>query len=137
MAITQNKAVLPQEPFSRTAVATTAETAFHAPTNVVDLLDAADNLNGARITRLYAIPRAQVAAACNVQLYKRAGSTYTLIDSVLMATVNPSGSVANGRTDFGVSLASPMELEAGVGLAVAIGQTIANGVVVRCEGGLY
>lgn len=137
MAITQNKAVLPQEPFSRTAVATTAETAFHAPTNVVDLLDAADNLNGARITRLYAIPRAQVAAACNVQLYKRAGSTYTLIDSVLMATVNPSGSIANGRTDFGVSLASPMELEAGVGLAVAIGQTIANGVVVRCEGGLY
>lgn len=137
MAITQNKAVLPQEPFSRTAVATTAETAFHAPTNVVDLLDAADNLNGARLTRLYAIPRAQVAAACNVQLYKRAGSTYTLIDSVLMATVNPSGSVANGRTDFGVSLASPMELEAGVGLAVAIGQTIANGVVVRCEGGLY
>ena len=128
---------MPQEPFSRTAVATTAETAFHAPTNVVDLLDAADNLNGARLTRLYAIPRAQVAAACNVQLYKRAGSTYTLIDSVLMATVNPSGSVANGRTDFGVSLASPMELEAGVGLAVAIGQTIANGVVVRCEGGLY
>ncbi len=137
MAITQNKAVLPQEPFSRTAVATTAETAFHAPTNVVDLLDAADNLNGARITRLYAIPRAQVATACNVQLYKRAGATYTLIDSVLMATVNPSGSVANGRADFGVSLASPMELEAGVGLAVAIGQTIANGVVVRCEGGLY
>ena len=137
MAITQNKAVLPQQPFSRTAVATAAETAFHAPTNVVDLLGAGDNLNGARITRLYAIPRAQISTACNVQLYKWSGSTYTLIDSALMATVNPSGAVANVRTDFGVSLTSPMELEAGVGLAVAIGQAVANGVVVRCEGGLY
>lgn len=137
MSVTQNKAVLPQTPFSRTAVATTAETAFHSPTNTVDLLLAADNVNGARITKLYAIPRASVGTACNVQLYKRVGSTYTLIDSKLMATVTPSGSVANDKTDFGLSLLAPMELEAGVGLAVAIGQSIANGVVVRCEGGLY
>lgn len=137
MAIQQNKAVLPQTPFSRTAVLTAAETAFHNPTSTVDLLLASDNVNGARLTRLYAIPRAAVASANNIQLYKKVGSTLTLIDSVLMATVTPSATVANPRTDFGLSLAAPMELEAGVGLAVANGQAIANGVVVRCEGGFY
>lgn len=137
MSVTQNKAVMPQTPFSRTAVATTAETAFQAPTNVVDLLLAADNVNGARVTKLYAIPRAAVASACNVQIYKRVGATYTLVDSALMAVLTPSASVANAKTDFGLSLLAPMELEAGIGLAVAIGQSIANGVVVRCEGGLY
>lgn len=137
MPVTQNKAVLPQTPFSRTAVATTAETTFHNPTNTVDLLLGSDNASGARITKLYAIPRAAVGTACNVQLYKRSGSTYTLIDSKLMATVTPSASVANDKTDFGLSLLAPMELEAGVGLAIAIGQSIANGVVVRCEGGFY
>lgn len=137
MAVTQNKAILPQTPFSRTAVVTAAETAFHNPTNTVDLLLGADNTNGARVTKIYAIPRATIDAAANVQLYKRSGSTYTLIDSVLMATVTPAANVANSKTDFGLSLLSPMELEAGVGLAVATGQAVANGIVVRCEGGLY
>lgn len=137
MAVTQNKAILPQTPFSRTAVVTAAETAFHNPTNTVDLLLGADNTNGARVTKIYAIPRATIGTAANVQLYKRSGSTYTLIDSVLMATVTPAANVANSKTDFGLSLLSPMELGAGVGLAVATGQAVANGIVVRCEGGLY
>lgn len=137
MAVTQNKAILPQTPFSRTAVLTTAETTFNSPTNTVDLLLAADNVNGARVTKLYGIPRAAIASANNLQLYKRSGSTYTLIDSALMATVTPGAAVANPKTDFGLSLTLPMELESGVGLAVAMGQSIANGVVIRCEGGLY
>lgn len=137
MALTQNKAVLPQTPFSRTAIVTVAETAFHNPTNMVDLLLAADNGNGARITRLYAIPRAAIGTASNIQLYKRVGATYTLIDSALMNPVSPAANVASAKTDFGVSLLNPMELEAGVGLAVATGQGVVNGVVVRCEGGLY
>lgn len=137
MPITQNKAVLPQTPFSRTAVATAAETAFHNPTNVVDLLLAADNVNGVRITRLYAIPRAAVGTACNVQLYKRVGTTYTMIDSALLDVVTPAANAANPKKYFDPSALDPMELEPGVGLAVAIGQAIANGVVVRCQGGLY
>ena len=137
MALNQNNATLLKTPFSRTAVCTTAETAFHSPTNTVDLLLAADNTDGARITKLYAIPRAAVGTATNCQVYKRVGSTYTLIDSVLMATVSPAGNVANTKSDFGLSLAAPMELLAGEGLAVAIGQSIANGVVFRCEGGFY
>lgn len=137
MAQTPNSIITGQTPFSRTAVMTTAETAFHNPTNMVDLLLAADNVNGAAIARMWAIPRASVGTANNIQLYKRSGSTYTLIDSALMATVTPSASVANAKTDFGYTQDAPMTLEAGVGLAVAMGQTIANGVVDRIDGALY
>lgn len=137
MAVTTNTAVLPQTPFSRTAVATAAETSFHAPTNVVDLLTAADNVNGARITRLHAIPRAAIGTANNVQLYERTGSTYTLIDSVLLSVHTPSASVANAKADFGYSDDAPLFVRAGYGLAVAIGGAITNGVVVKAEGGLY
>src|SRR5690242_9251059 len=119
MAVNQDHATLPKTPFSRTAVAVAAETAFHLPTTTVTLLDRADNTDGARITKLYAIPRANIATANNVQIYTYDGTTKTLIDSALMATVNPGASVANAKTDFGVSLTAPMELKAGLGLEIA------------------
>lgn len=137
MALTPDTVILPQTPLSRTAVLTVAETAFHNPTNMVDLLLAAENTNGARITKLIAIPRATIGTANNIQLYERVGSTYTLIDSVLMGTVTPGAAAANAKTDFGCSIDDPIEVKAGVGLAVAMGQAVSNGVVVRCQGGLY
>lgn len=137
MAVNQDRATLPKTPFGRTAVAVAAETAFHAPTAAVDLLLAADNTDGARITKLYAIPRTAVASACHCQVYKRVGAAYTLIDSVLLGVASPGAAVASPKADFGVSLSNPLELEPGAGLAVAIGQALANGVVFRCEGGFY
>lgn len=137
MPLTTNTAVLPQTPMSRTAIATAAETAFNAPTNAVDLLLASDNVNGARITRLFAVPRATIGTANNIQIYERNGSTYTLIDSALMPTVTPGASVANGKTDFGYSEDSPLYVRAGYGLAAAIGLAVTNGVTVKAEGGLY
>ena len=137
MSTTPDTVVLPQTPFSRTAVAVSAEVAFHNPTNMVDLLLAGDNPNGARITKLYAIPRAAVGADLNCQLYKRAGATYILINSVKMPAHTPSATVANAKADFGYSIDSPLELVAGEGLAVAIGAGIANGVAFFCNGGLY
>ena len=137
MAVTANSAVLPQTPFSRTAVLTTAETSFNSPTNVVVLLTEADNANGAMISRAYAIPRASIASANNIQLYTFTGSTYTLMDSALMAIVTPSASVANTKTDFGYTADSPFYVRAGYGVAAAMGQSVANGVVARIEGGLY
>lgn len=137
MALNQDHATLPKTPFSRTCVLTTAETAFQLPTNAVDLLLAADNTDGARVTRLYGIARAAIATANNVQLYKRVGSTYTLIDSVLLTVHTPGASVASVKADFGYTLSNPLELEGGVGLAMAIGLSVANGVVGRCEGGFY
>ena len=137
MAVTTNTAVLPQTPVSRTAILTTAETGFNAPTNVVTLLDSADNTNGARLTRVYAIPRATIGTANNIQLYEYTGSTYTLLDSKLMATVTPGAAVANDKTDFGYSEDTPLYVRSGYGIKAAMGQTVANGVVVRAEGALY
>lgn len=137
MAVTPNSIVTPQTPFSRTAVMTLAEVTFNAPTNVVDLLLGADNLNGARITKLVAIPRAAIATANNIQLYERTGATYTLIDSALMAVSTPGASVANAKTDFVLSDDAPLLVRAGYGLAVASGLAIANGIVAKLEGGLY
>ncbi len=135
MTVSANSIITPQTPFSRTAIAATAETAFTAPTNVVTLLSEADNTNGARFTRLIAIPRATVGTAINCQLYVFTGSTYTLIDSALMATVTPGASVANAKVDFGYSEDNPLILRAGYGLAVAVGLSVS--CVFRAEGGLY
>lgn len=137
MAQNQDSVTLPKTQFARTAVATAAETTFHNPTNVVDLLLASDNTDGARITRLYAIPRAATGAIINCQLYKKVGSTYTLIDSAVTTSFTPGANVANLKTDFGISASNPLELEEDAGLAVAIGAGVANGIVFRCEGGFY
>lgn len=137
MPVTANSIITPQTPFSRIAVATIAEVGFNAPTNVIDLVLAADNLNGARLTKLVAIPRGAIATANNAQLYERNGATYTLVDSALMAVVTPGASVANAKTDFGYSEDAPLYLRAGYGLAVAIGLPVGSGVTFKAEGGLY
>jgi hypothetical protein len=54
-----------------------------------------------------------------------------------MATVSPTAAVANPKTDFGVSEEVPILVRPGYGLAAAMGQAVANGVVVKVEGGLY
>jgi len=134
---TANSIITPQTPKSWTAVATTAETGFNAPTNVQTLIDETVDTSAMRITSLYAIARAAIATACNCQLYRKVGSSYTLIASVVMATGTPSGSVASQTVDFGYSEDNPLVQPAGTGLAVAIGQSIANGVVFRAQGGVY
>jgi hypothetical protein len=135
MATTANSIITPQTPISRTAVAATAETAFTAPTTTVTLLDRADNTNGFRGTRLYAIPRATVGTASNCQLYAYDGTDKILIDSALMGTVTPSASAANAKTDFGYSEDAPLYLRSGWGLEVAVGQAVST--VFKLEGGLY
>jgi len=140
MTVTANSIITPQKAVTFTAVATVAEVAFNSPTNVVTLVDetvVGANDNGLRITSLTAIPRTTIATATNCQLYRKQGSTYTLIDSALMATVTPGASVANAKTDFGYSEDSPLVLAPGVGLAVAIGVATANGIVFRAGGGAY
>lgn len=134
---TANSIITPQTPKDWTAVATTAETGFNSPTNVVTLIDETVHTAAHRITSLYAIARAAIGTACNCQLYKKVGSTYTLIDSAVLSVATPSASVANHKADFGYSETSPLILAAGVGLAVAIGQSIANGVVFKAQGGDY
>jgi len=135
MAVTPNSIVTPQTPFSRQAATSTANTNFAAPTATTTLMDRADNVNGARITRLFAMPRAAVGTASNCQVYVYDGTTKFLIDSALMATVSPGAAVANPKTDFGYSEGNALILRAGWGLEIAPGQGIDT--VFRCEGGFY
>lgn len=138
MAVTPNSIVTPQTPVFETAVATLAEVAFQAPTNVQTLIDDATNLNGVRLTSVAAIARAAVTTnPINCQLYKKVGTTYTLIDSTLIAVGTPSASVANQKVDFGYSEDNPLPLKAGVGLAVAIGTATTNGIAFVARGGAY
>jgi hypothetical protein len=90
-----------------------------------------------RLTKVFGIARAALGGATNFQLYKKVGSTLTLIDSVLAADVTPAAAVANGKGVFNVSEDSPLILQAAEGLAFAIGRAVANGVVCRVEGGKY
>lgn len=137
MAVTANSIVTPQTPVFETAVATTADVAFNAPVNIITLIDDSTNTNGIRLTSLYAITRATLAAGLNCLVYKKVSTTYTLLDSALLSTVTPSATVANGKVDFGYSEDNPLTLKAATGLVVAIGTTIANGVVFVAKGGAY
>src|SRR5689334_6352548 len=107
MTVTANSIITPQKAVTFTAVATVAETAFNNPTNVVTLVDETvigNNDNGLRITSLVAINRNNnLSSAPNCQLYKKVGSTYTLIDSATMASGNPGASTLNQKADFGYS----------------------------------
>jgi hypothetical protein len=141
MTVTTNSIITPQKAVSFTAIATTADVAFNAPVNVVTLVDetvVGNNDNGLRLTSIIAIPRATpIGTAINCLLYKKVGSVYTLIDSVLMPTGSPGASIANVKTDFGYFEDNPLILGAGIGLSVAIGLSAANGIVFRAHGGAY
>lgn len=134
---TPNAFISPQTPKSWTAVCTAAETAFNAPTAIQTLIDESVDTSQKRITSLYAIARAAVGTACNCQLYKKVGTTYTLIASVVMAIGTPSASVANQSADFGYSEDFPLVLSSTEGLVVATGQAITNGIAFRAHGGTY
>lgn len=134
---TGNSFISPQTPLSKTAVATTADVAWSAPVNVQTLVDDATNTGGALITSLYAIQRVALAGDLNCMIYKKVLTVYTLIDSAKMLNTTPSATVANAKIDFGYSYDNPLILEAGVGLAVAIGSTLANGVTFKAQGGYY
>ena len=136
-AIATNKYIATQSPVAYTGVATAAETAFHNPTNAVVVVPIADNTQGMRLTKAYAITRAAPGAVINCQLYKLVGTTYTLIDSNTLANTTPSATVANVKAVFDASEDDPLFLQPGEGLAFAIGATVANGVVCRVSGGSY
>lgn len=136
-AITTNEYIAVQSPVAYTGVATAAETAFHLPTNAVVVVPIADNTQGMRLTKAYAITRANPGAVINCQLYKLVGTTYTLIDSNTLANTSPSATVANVKAVFDASEDDPLFLHPGEGLAFAIGSAVANGVVCRVSGGSY
>jgi len=136
-AITPNQFIAVQSPVAYTAVATDANTDFDTPTEVVELIPPGDNTQGMRITKAYAITRADPTSVVNCQLYKTVGSTHTLIDSNTLADTVPSATVANVKAVFDASEDDPLFLHPGEGLSCAIGVTIADGIAFRVSGGSY
>jgi hypothetical protein len=120
---TANSIITPQTPRSNMVVCTTANTTYGAsPTNTQKIVTA--GANGARLTKLRAIPQATVTAT-QLQEFRSldAGVTKRFANSVLMAAYTMAQTTAAPATDFGYSDDNPKILSAGEQLYVAAGVT--------------
>lgn len=124
MAVTANSIVTPQTPKSAMAGVTTANTTFTtSPTNTVLLVTA--GANGARLTRLAAIPLETVTAN-NLQAYRCTDGVGTVKYLAACATGGSdtvSGTDGPTTVDFGFSDSNPMILQANERIYVATGIT--------------
>lgn len=137
MPVTANSIVTPQAIKTASAVPVTANSTYSdTPTNTVLLLTA--GLNGGRLTRLVAIPRATVTAT-QLQLYSStdAGVTKRLIFTSLMNAYTMAQTTQAPATDFGFSDTFPLLLLASEALYVGIGVSLAGGIAFRAEYGDY
>lgn len=135
MAVTANSIITPQTPKAATVVATAANSDYDdVPANAAGALITA-GANGARVTKLYAIPRATVTAT-QLQLYRDgdgSGAAKRLFDSALMAAYTMAQTTEAPTTDFGYSDDNPLILAAGEKVYPAIGVALAGGVVFVAE----
>lgn len=129
MAVSANSIITPQGPKSALAGVTTANTTFTtSPTNTVLLVTA--GVNGARLTRLLAIPLETVTAN-NLQAYRSldAGTTKYLAAAATGGSDTVSGTDGPTTVDFGFSDDNPMILQANERIYVATGITKAYNFV--------
>lgn len=123
MAVTANSIVTPQTPKSAAVGVTTANTTFTtSPTNTALLITA--GANGARVTRINAIPLETVTAN-NLQLYRStdSGTTKYLFNAATGGSDTVSGTDGPTVVDFGYSDDNPMILQANERVYVATGIT--------------
>lgn len=128
MPATPNSIITPQAPKSSavnlpSGAANTTYTV--TPTNSVLLVQA--GANGARLTRLSAIPAATVSTANQVQAFRDNGTTGAskfFFDSALMAIYTMAQNTEAPTTDFGYSDANPMILQPNERIYVAQGQSV-------------
>lgn len=123
-----------QTPQTASAVATAAATVTtDAPTNTVLLLTA--GVNGAILTRLWAIPRATVTASSLViWISSDTGTTKRIKDSVLMGAQTIATTTAITLTQFtNYSETTPLRLKAGDQIYVGSQVALAGGIVFSAE----
>ncbi|HEY3697050.1 hypothetical protein [Phenylobacterium sp.] len=126
MATTPNSIITPQLPKSLAAVCTTANTTYtDTPTNTQGLASA--GVNGSRVTRVTAIPRATITAT-QLQLYRSvdAGVTKRFFRSALMPAYTMAQTTEAPIVDFGYTEENPLILIAGEIIYCAIGVTPAS-----------
>lgn len=127
MAVTANSIITPQTLKSGAAACTTANTTYTAaPTNSQTLITAGPN--GARVTRISAIPLETVADT-QLQLFRDLDGTAAskrFFNSAKMVSYTMATGTAATPTDFGYSDTNPMILAPGekVYAAVAITKAI-------------
>lgn len=133
MAVTANSIITPQAIKTATAVVDTASTDLDdSPTTSVLLVTA--GANGARLTKLSAVPRATVTATrLDLWLSKDAGTTKRLIDTALMSAHTVAATTEIPTTDFGYTDDNPLLLEASDRLYVSTAVTLAGGIVVCAQ----
>lgn len=123
-----------QTPQTASAVCTAAATVTSdAPTNTVLLLTA--GVNGAILTRLWAIPRATVTASSLViWISSDTGTTKRIKDSVLMGAQTIATTTAITNTQFtNYSETTPLRLKAGDQIYVGSQVALASGIVFSAE----
>lgn len=127
-------AAFAQTPKTATAVATAVATVTSdAPANTVLLCTA--GVNGAILTRLWAVPRATVTASSLViWISSDAGTTKRIKDSVLMNAQTIATTTAITNTQFtNYSETTPLRLAAGDQVYVGSQVALASGIVFSAE----
>lgn len=127
-----------EAPFTQAAatgscVCTAAKTTYNDAANAVLLFEA--GAEGARVTRVWAIPRATVTAT-QLQLYVSydGGTTLHFLDSELMAAYTMAATTKAPATDLPrATVSQPMRLPANARLYAAIGVALAGGVEFHAE----
>jgi hypothetical protein len=125
MAVTANSIITPQAPKSNVVNLTTANSAYGtSPTNTQLLVTA--GANGARLTKLQAIPCATVGTANQVQMFRSVdgGTTKFFADSALMATYTMAQTTEAPTTDFGYTDDNPLILQPNERIYMAEGQSV-------------
>jgi hypothetical protein len=123
MPVTPNSIVTPQTPKSAIVnVAAANSTYTAAPTNTQLLVTAGPN--GARVTKLQAIPCESIATANQLQMFRSVdgGTQKLLADSALMGTYTMAQTTEAPTTDFGYSDDAPIILQPNERIYVAQGQ---------------
>lgn len=113
MTTTPNSIITPQTPKSNAVLVSTANTNFETPTAVGAALVTA-GANGARVTRITAMPVESTAAVGVQQVYRdAAGATKYLFNAVANTNDTVSATDAPVLIDFGYSDTNPLILSAG------------------------
>ncbi len=111
MAVTANSIITPQAPQSSNAACSAANTNYTTnPPNTVLLATAGPN--GARVTRISAVPLETLTSAVQLQLFRSrdAGATKSFFESAAAAAHTLADTTEVPTTDFGFSDDNPLIL---------------------------
>jgi hypothetical protein len=139
MAYTTNKAVLPQGVKTNVITLTNQKTDLTNSSSVVVAIPDTLMVNGARITKITAIPRGAVTSDTQIQCYRRYPqdsakvNNYYLTDMVMLPSYTVSSITAPSKASFAYTPDNPMIVAPNEEISFAIGSSVAVGINVIVE----